>query len=346
MGNRKRFWVTAFNIFLILSASPVSASRVGGSADAQNVTGLTDMPTQLEIDSHQCGELEQIFVTRTNELNNRVTTMQEDGPGARGQLGLVMKMRGMARIVRRAATLNCEWVTGTEHDTQILESIAARNLNGSPCRAAARDMLMAADEAPVENQAEMVMGSLQSLMSGNCEHTTEMTEEEEEDMPEVTTIDSPEMGAQIERETGQLEEEADEMIEDLAEQELNGDASLMQTAVVQAELLSVMVGVFATLLAFAVFCFVILPVITMIIGLALCLVVGFIGLLLFRPHAGGGCMRWFSSSARAAPMYCLIQMLLDAVLGGSRGRHGGFQVTGGGHRHHHHHHGHHGHHYK
>lgn len=311
MGNQKRLVVAALNIFLILSAGPVGAARV--REDGQHFSELVQ--PELEIDSHQCGQLQETFTTRTNELDSRATTLQEGGLGARGQLALAMKMRGMVRIVRRATTLNCEWVIGTNSDTQVLESIAARSMEGNPCRGSAGDILMAMEDAPVENQGQMLMTAMQTLMSDNCDAAMP----EEQEVVPVPRLDSAATRAEIDRETGQIEEEADNMIDDLAELELS-DPSFMQIAdeprsvggaIGQA--LVRMVTTVALTLAFALSCAIIGFVVVLILALVTCLIIGFFGLLLWRPNTGRRCMTAWGNYFDDIPMRCIIGSALDQL---------------------------------
>jgi len=313
MGN-KRCLVAAFNIILILSAGPVGAARVREQGSGFSL--------EVDIDSHQCVELQRTFTTRSNELDSGVTTLQAGGLGTRGKLSVAMKMRAMARVMRRATTLNCEWATGTESNTEVLDSIVTRTMDDNPCHAAASDMLRDAGRAPAANQSGLVLGAFQSLMSGNCERTEE-THEEQDMTGAVVDLDSPEMRSQVERETGQLEDEADDLLDELAEHELNSDVSLMETAVMDSprsnplqavgQWLVRMILTVCILLVSALACAIASTVILMILGLIICFIIGFFGLLFGRPYAGGGCIRHFYGAWQQVPARCLVDTVMQRL---------------------------------
>lgn len=307
MRDNKRVAFAALGIFLLLSASPINAGRTA------LVNNVVQHSNHVEINgvnfgTPQCERWESTFTRNLGELNVMTQAMDESGGSGtiRSQIGLLMKMRSTMRTFRRATRAACEWVTDANMDPAVLENMTARSLDGNECGQRIQEVLSEAAEGSAEQQTAAVLTALQMLTSGSCEASDADTG----DLQRSNATQEEVAEQDLENEIEDLEDESDDMIGQLAVVEDSG-ASLIQTEASHIVMIALFPA-FVTFLAFALFCAIGLAVTLLIIGLMLCLIVGFMGILLGNPFAGNRCMNWFAASARNSPMICFFNYMLNA----------------------------------
>jgi len=291
MKDRKLLF-TAFAIFLLMGAAPLHASRVEAaeSAARQHAIGHQDranldMQNKIPFVRTSCDTLQQNFLRLGNESRTALTSMQNgETLSFAAKVSLAMKMRGMLRASRRAASNECAWLgdSNVVDFQQQVASIAAM----SPCFSTAQQIIQEANGLGKEEQEAVAVEAVQIMMSPTCElpeddegadEDDEILESEEagDEVPQEENGDLSELNADNTMEEDEILEEVDELSEELTAAALenpNG-ASLLQENEGQVE--TVIVGAFMAVF-FGIFFLIWLP----FLAIGACLITG-LGFLVF-----------------------------------------------------------------
>lgn len=223
--NRKVYAFLA--VFLLLSATPLDASRVlhghevagriharvgGGDSDSSK-----DSETAKWLFTASCETLEQRFKRRIEETRTKVKSGEL---GFAGQSSLLLKTWSTVRTLRRATSKDCEWATQQNFDTGALAGLTNETLATNPCLGDAQAMLREAEsvEEPQE-RSQAFFSAMQVLLTPPGEACRTVSEEEMSDGDDVEDVDSmeEELLSDPDAAVDLLEEDADEMANTLAE---------------------------------------------------------------------------------------------------------------------------------
>lgn len=307
MKDRKIIYA-AFAIFLLMSAAPLQAARTNSAEEAAQQHALgggahesANLETQGKF-GVSCDTLSENFMRLRNETNAGLTSLQNGGAsGFVAQASLAMKMRGMLRTARRAASKECEWM-GQQDFQQQMSVIAAM----SPCAPTARQMVESARDLEEEKKQEVFRQAVLVMMSPTCEvpeadeddedGSVEEEGDDEGDSEDDATVDDEELEAEEQEEEDEIMEEVDELADEVAEAALSNPngASLVQEG---QDPVSAVVGVAFLAIFFGIFFLLWLP---FIVGAA-CLITG-LGFLVF------------------SLIGCMLYNLLKLIMGRTPGR--------------------------
>jgi len=198
----------------------------------------------------------------------------------------------MTRVYERAATQECQWVADRDIDTAALRS-TAESLQENECFPQAQALMLHEWENQQQQIRAMHMAT-QFLTTRQC--TDEDARRIAEEMEASTPAEPEEIS--VDEQLAAANEDADSVVDELAETLMSEDASLLQTSegAQFVAVLTELVALVAFLLIWAVLCIIFVPVILMVIGAVLCTLSWVIRRFLrgWGSTNLGSCMNWWA----------------------------------------------------
>jgi hypothetical protein len=129
-----------------------------------------------------CESLQASFLERLGAVRESVANMDAEHLGRGTRARLTMRMYGIGRTMRRASTMECEWVQDQDSQhvneaRELVETLMAQN----PCAEAAQAEFQKAHGVETEDERAVVMQRAMSILASD---TCEPTEIIIEDVPE------------------------------------------------------------------------------------------------------------------------------------------------------------------
>lgn len=191
-----------FCVFLLLSGTPIQASRVAVVGDHQFAE--TMVATHSTSWGRSCDSLQTRF------HNQQARVVQAEG------MRSVMATVSFLRTLRRANSRNCEWIHDPNLDMSALRQVAGQQLRQSRCYAEANATMEAARDSSAAEREAVTQNAMLILLS-DAEDCS-IPEEDSKEMNAVSAVSEDEMEEEIDADT-------DSIFDSLSDE---GSASLLQ----------------------------------------------------------------------------------------------------------------------
>lgn len=228
-------------VCLLLSVPPINAARV-------ETVATHDTAVHSSWGAQSCDRMADTFEQQMGRMP------VEPVDTARVQLRVMYRMWSITRTLRRAQAAECDWVNSIDPESMApLQNLLNQHME-SPCAPQAQEMLANVEELPDEERIAVFTRAMRVLASEDCTIPEDPTDVEQQ------TAEEAEMDV----------EEGDEILDQLTEESLMQDTSLLEMSAAQMGLTAVILMSVTLIFVVAVACYAIQWILYLIISLLLC----------------------------------------------------------------------------
>jgi len=176
-------------VFLLLSGSPIQASRIASVENHMLTDTIVDTETITDTQAMAWGRSCESLQTRFQNQQTRM--VQSEG------MRSVLVTVSFLRTLRRANARSCDWMQDPNLDVSALTQVASTQLRQSRCYDAATATIQVAQDLPEEEREAIARNAMLILLSDSedCsiteeseEFNSESEDEMEEEMDEETDL--------------------------------------------------------------------------------------------------------------------------------------------------------------